>query len=297
MTGQVSVVIPTFNCGRFIALAVESALGQTVRPAEVIVIDDGSTDDTEAVVGGFGDKIKYIKQANAGVSAARNRGVAESSSEFIAFLDADDIWGPTKLEKQLKVIKSDAEIGLVHCGMREFDSETGETIKEHLDGMSGWVADRILLFERPVIIGYGGTILIRRRAHFDAGGFDPNLIVGEDMDYCYRIASLFKVGFVREILVDYRMHEKNSRLNIVGMERSLSFFYARVFDTGDTKILALRRRALGNFHTVLSGSYFHACNYWQFIKHAVIALIYKPTNVTRFLFFPFRKLARLGTRR
>ena len=92
-------------------------LRQTRAADEIIVVDDGSTDDTEAVVTGFGERVRYVRQENAGVCAARNRGVAESSGDVIAFLDADDIWHPEKLEKQLEKFAEDPEIGLVHCGM------------------------------------------------------------------------------------------------------------------------------------------------------------------------------------
>ncbi|MCV4871952.1 glycosyltransferase family 2 protein, partial [Escherichia coli] len=91
------VIIPTYNYGRFIAAAVESALGQTLGPAEVIVVDDGSADTTAEAVARFGGRVRYIRQENAGVCRARNRGVEESRGELIAFLDADDIWEPTKL--------------------------------------------------------------------------------------------------------------------------------------------------------------------------------------------------------
>ena len=124
----VSVVIPTHNFGHFVAEAIGSVLNQTVAIAEIIVVDDGSTDDTHEVVGRFGQKVRYIVQANAGVCAARNRGVSLSRGSHIAFLDADDTWEPTKIEKQLVKFSEDAEIGLVHCGLREFDDATGETI-------------------------------------------------------------------------------------------------------------------------------------------------------------------------
>ena len=124
----VSVVIPTHNFGHFVAEAIGSVLNQTVAIAEIIVVDDGSTDDKNEVVGRFGEKVRYIVQANAGVCAARNRGVSLSRGSHIAFLDADDTWEPTKIEKQLVKFSEDAEIGLVHCGLREFDDATGETI-------------------------------------------------------------------------------------------------------------------------------------------------------------------------
>src|SRR5689334_17614281 len=112
----VSVVIPTYNYGRFLAEAIESALSQTRPPGEIIVVDDGSTDDTASIVKGFDAHVKYIKQENAGVCAARNRGVNESTGELIAFLDADDRFEPTAIEKQAAIFESEPEVGLVYCG-------------------------------------------------------------------------------------------------------------------------------------------------------------------------------------
>src|SRR5689334_14706815 len=104
---NVSVVIPSFNYGRFIGEAIQSVLNQTIPVEEIIVVDDDSTDDTAIIISSFGKCVRYIKQMNAGVCAARNRGVAESSGEYIAFLDADDTWEPTKLEKQIELFSRD----------------------------------------------------------------------------------------------------------------------------------------------------------------------------------------------
>jgi glycosyltransferase involved in cell wall biosynthesis len=181
VVNRVSVVIPTYNYGRFIAEAIASVLNQTHAVEETIVIDDGSTDETEAVVRVFGDRVRYVRQDNAGVCAARNKGVVESSGEFIAFLDADDTWEPTKIGKQLAKFAEDEEIGLVHCSMREFDNETGETISFHLDGEEGWVADDLLLSERPAINGPGGAIMVSRNAFNDVGGFDERIAGDEQI--------------------------------------------------------------------------------------------------------------------
>src|SRR5689334_4764378 len=134
MPRSVSVVIPTYNYGRFIDEAIRSALAQTQPPMEIIVVDDGSTDDTKDVVATFGDKVKYVRQENAGVCAARNRGVAESSGDLIALLDADDVLEPTNLEKQSARFDEDERVGFVHCGVREFDSDTGNVIALKLVG-------------------------------------------------------------------------------------------------------------------------------------------------------------------
>ena len=288
----ISVIIPTFNCERFVAGAIESALGQSVRPDEVVVIDDGSTDDTAAVIREFGEKVRYIKQSNAGVSAARNRGVAESGGEFIAFLDADDTWEPTKLEKQLAIFESDAEIGLVHSGLREFESETGETVGFRVHGKEGWVADDLLLWEEPVVNGPGCSIVVRRSAFDTVNGFDPAIKVGEDWDLCYRIARKYKVGFVREPLVNYRLHSGGAHRNIENMELGMGRFYEKAFDTDDADVLALKSRAMSNYHRTLSGSYLYAGSYGRAIKHAAKAIMYRPSSIGYIAKTPLRLLSR-----
>src|SRR5688572_22302626 len=151
MPQTVSVVIPTYNYGRFIAVAIESILRQTRPPLEIIVVDDGSTDETASVVESFGDAVKYVRQENAGVCAARNRGAAESRGDVIAFLDSDDSWEPTALERQVPFFDQDENIGLVHCGMREFDSDTGRTIRTVVIGGEDDLALNLLLWEGPSV--------------------------------------------------------------------------------------------------------------------------------------------------
>ena len=291
MPKSVSVVIPTYNYGRFIGDAIRSVLEQTHPPAEIIVVNDGSTDETADVVGAFGDVVKYIRQDNAGVCAARNRGVSESTGELIAFLDADDTWEPTNLEKQLAIFECDEEIGLVHCGMREFDSETGQTTRLYVEGGEEGVADNLLLWEGPVIVGPGGAVTVSRKAFDRVGGFDTRMKVGEDWDFCYRVARLFKIGFVAEPLVNYRSHNAAAHHNVENMERGMLMFYEKAFATTDPEILKLRRRAYGNFHKVMAGSYLHSGRMRKFLAHTVKSLWMWPMNLGYFLRFPLRRFA------
>jgi len=291
MSKSVSVVIPTYNYGRFIAEAIRSVLEQTCMPSEIIVVDDGSTDETAAVVGAFGDTVRYIRQDHAGVCAARNRGVSESSGELIAFLDADDLWAPTNLEKQVEKFESDEDIGLVHCAMREFDGETGETTRFYMEGTEDGVADNMLLWEGPVIVGPGGGITVSRKAFDHVGGFDIRMKVGEDWDFCYRVARLFKIGFVPEPLVNYRNHSAAAHHNVENMERGMSMFYEKAFATNDPRILKLRRRAYGNFHRVMAASYLHSGRIGKFFSHAAKSIWMRPGNLEYFLRFPMRKFS------
>src|SRR5262245_15747118 len=113
---SVSVVIPTYNCGRLVTEAVDSVLGQTVPPAEVIVVDDGSQDDTAERLAAYAGRVRYLRQENQGVAAARNCGVAASGGEVVAFLDADDVWHPRKLEFQLAALDRHPGLGLLGTG-------------------------------------------------------------------------------------------------------------------------------------------------------------------------------------
>ena len=288
---SVSVIIPTYNYGRFIGEAIESVLAQSLLPAEVVVVDDGSADETESVVSLFTARgVRYIRQENAGVCAARNRGVAESTGELIAFLDADDTYEPTKLERQVAKFMEDPAVGLVHCGMREFDSETGETKRLHLDGGEEGVAENLLLWDGPVVVGPGGTIMVSRKAFEDVGGFDPQMKVGEDWDFCYRVARKYKVGFVAEPLVNYRNHGAAAHHNVENMERGMAMFYEKAFDTDDPSVLALKDRALGNYHKVMAGSYFQAGRLGKFGSHAIRSIAHRPANIGYFLRYPLRRM-------
>ena len=116
----VTVVIPTYNYGHFVEQAVESALSQRYPNIEVIVVDDGSQDDTKARLEKYRGRIQYIYQRNQGLSAARNTGILKARGEYIAFLDADDIWIPEKISEQIGMFKSVAQIGLVSCSIVNF---------------------------------------------------------------------------------------------------------------------------------------------------------------------------------
>lgn len=273
----VSVIIPTYNYGRFVADAVISAQSQTLKPIEIIVVDDGSTDGTEDVVRGLGEQVRYIKQHHAGVCSARNRGVIESRGKLLAFLDSDDTWEPTKLEKQAAKFACDYEIGLVHCGMREFASESNATIRTYLDGDEGWVAGAIALWERPVIIGPGGSIMVSRVVFDEVGGFDERLTNGEDWEFCLRVARKYKIGFVAEPLVNYRNHGTNATKNVRKMERSTLIAWKKAFAIDDPEIQKLKRRSYGNLHKVLAGSYLHSRQFYGFIRNLVKSLWYRPS--------------------
>lgn len=292
---SVSVVIPNYNYGIFLAQAIDSVLAQTYPNIEIIVIDDGSTDASEKVLDNYGDKIRWFKQTNGGVSRARNRGISESGGDFIAFLDADDIWLPEKIERQLKLFADDSEIGLVHCGFVDFDN--AGSLAEHLDGMEGWVAESLLSYRRSVILGGGSATVVKRKAIDESGGFDENMRIGEDWEFYYRIAKNYKVGFVPQVLLKYRIHPSNSFANnpssIERMEKDLLYALDKIMAANDTeRINKIKNLCYGRIHAVIAGSYFRRGAYSKFLRHTIKSLHYSPAEIARFAAFPLRRLRR-----
>ncbi|PRC90960.1 glycosyltransferase family 2 protein [Solimicrobium silvestre] len=205
-TCDVSVIIPAFNAAETISRAVGSVLIQDVDSLEIIIVDDGSTDDTFIAVTELMQLHSVIRllqmPKNGGVSAARNYGIREAKGKFLAFLDADDIWLAGKLKKQLVEIKRDPSITLVSCNSKLI-SESGEYLKEgHInrppvEGAEAWKTLLIYNFLPTP------TVLTHRHLVLELGGFDENLPVGEDLDLWIRLALRGKVIVLKEILINY----------------------------------------------------------------------------------------------
>ena len=286
----ISVIIPTYNYARFIREAIDSALAQTHAPLEVIVVDDGSTDDTAQVLAEYGSSIRAIRQQNQGVAAARNTGLAAARGEYVTFLDSDDVWKPLKLERQIARFDADPALGLVHCGAETFDGQ-GRTLTIHLGGAEGWVAADLLRLDREVIMS-GSNIMVPRRVAEEIGGFDVRLPPSEDWDFHYRVATRYRVGYVAEPLVRYRLHGSGGHMNIPRMENAMLLAFEKAFASPDRSTQSLRRESYGRLHCILAGCYFEARKPWPFVRHMIRSLRYDVRNLAYFAAYPLRVIAR-----
>jgi glycosyltransferase involved in cell wall biosynthesis len=207
---RVSVVIPTYNRAGLIRETLDSVLAQTHRDIEVLVVDDGSTDDTAAIIGAYGSLVRYLRQPNAGQAAARNNGTRAATGDFIAFVDDDDLWLPHKLERQLAALtaRSDAEpYAWVYCDAQVFDGVTGQPLHRFSQinpPHTGWVG--AMLLQRDFIAS--PTPLIRRDIFEHVGYFDESALLRrrEDWDMWLRIAAHVPIAYVPEALARYRLH-------------------------------------------------------------------------------------------
>ena len=211
----VSVIIPTYNRAVWLREALESVFSQTWRDFEVIVVDDGSTDSSEQVVGDCGDRVQYIRQENGGAANARNRGVAAARGEWIAFLDSDDLWLPHKLDRCMDRIRRDSQTVFVFHPMVEIDENGGVVRGRSKRPAEGRVLDR--LFAHCFV--HTPTVVVRRDVLDEAGGFDPALEVCEDYALWIRIASKHPFALVNEPLARRRLHK--DRLSKSVMHRNM----------------------------------------------------------------------------
>ena len=198
----VSVVIATYNMAKYLPLALRSALDQTYGNVEVLVVDDGSQDDTAAAIEPFLDdpRVRYLVQQNRGQAAAKNHGVREAKGEYIAFLDADDIWMTAKLQLQMPLFARNGNVGVVHSRLAYID--------EH--GQDLGVADNELFRGRvcgPLLIrnfiGFGTTV-VRRECFERLGTFKEHIRMGIDYDLWLRFSTQFEFDFVDRPLLQYR---------------------------------------------------------------------------------------------
>jgi glycosyltransferase involved in cell wall biosynthesis len=213
----VSAIIPTFNRAHFVSIAINSVLAQS-RPAdEIIVVDDGSTDNTAEVMADFGSRVRYVRQLNSGPSAARNHGMRVASSDYIAFLDSDDIWTTDRLERQVAAISQDARLDLVFGLEAKFSGEVhferseikDRDVLECLNSVDCVVPDPFALLLKENFIPTS-TVLFRRNCIADVGFMDESLKGTEDYDFWLRFALKgFRFGFVNAVLARRRLHEGN----------------------------------------------------------------------------------------
>jgi glycosyltransferase involved in cell wall biosynthesis len=217
---RVSAAIITHNRAHFLPGAIASVLGQTYRDLELIVVDDGSTDDTEEAIAPYRDRIRYVRRHHGGKAAARNAAVQLAEGELIAFCDSDDQWYPDRLERQLTAYADTPHAGMVHGHVDVID-ESGRTLRE-------WTSEQRALFsaahrEQPTYASYAfnccclsSTILVRREVFEHVGLYDLELPI-EDYDFYLRLVLEFDVLFLEgPPLARYRVHDEGTKAATLG---------------------------------------------------------------------------------
>jgi len=262
----VSVIVPAYNAAKFISRTLTSVLAQTHKDLEVIVVDDGSVDESASIVEEIGRsdaRVRLHRQANSGVSAARNAALALARGTYIAPVDADDLWHATKLEKQLAVFaKSPSTVGLVYCYSATIDENDDVIFPRRVyPTSSGHVYAQLIMAN---VVGNASTPLIRRSVLSEAGGYDSFLDGCEDLDLYLAVAERYEFGIVPEFLVGYRRSRDSISMNIPKMTRAISRLAQKINQRHPELPQRLLRWRDGNMylylarHSLISKNYFSA---------------------------------------
>ncbi|PSM46076.1 glycosyl transferase family A [Chroococcidiopsis sp. CCALA 051] len=273
---KVSVIIPAYNSIAYLPATLDSVLRQTFTDFEVLIVDDGSSDNTAAWGSQIQDRrIQFITQANQGTCAARNTGIALAQGEYIAFLDADDLWHPTKLAKQVRYLDEHPEVGLVYTWTALIDPEGRPTGRIFASRDRGDVWQQLV---QRNITESGSSFMMRRCCFETVGVFDTTLSHVGDWDMCLRIAARYKFGAIEEPLVYYRQYSNSMSKNWQRVEKCFYTVLDKAFQSKLPELQDLKDRCYGLVNLTLAWKCLQTQtkDYKQAIQFRTTAIAYSP---------------------
>ncbi|MBI2269192.1 MAG: glycosyltransferase family 2 protein [Bacteroidetes bacterium] len=273
----VSIVIPAYNAELFIKETIDSVLNQTYKNFECIVVDDGSKDSTSGIVKELtkSDKrIRLIKQANQGVSAARNAGATNSTGIYIAFLDADDIWVPEHLELLIQELQTH-KLEFVQSNYQTID-QNSKKLNYQSNAKGGNIFRHLLLGKYDHYSGISGT-MVTRTAFNKTGGFDINLSNVADWDFFLQYARPFQIGLVNKVTWLYRLHSNNMHSGIHLLEKDILYIFKKLSVNYSFPSFVFKLKCYSNMYWMLGGSYIKK-NKYKTIKYVALCILCYPPN-------------------
>lgn len=290
---MVSVIIPTYNCAYYVSKAINSVLNQTYKNYEIIIIDDGSVDNTKIIIEQYlmYPNVHYIYQKNKGLAAARNTGIRNSTGEYIALLDADDYWSSQKLEKQMEIFESNPDITLVHSNMYLLNENDDKNFKKYsmnlnYNGLSSNMLFKKLLFWEADILA--PTIVIKKIAFERIGYFDENLsyIGCEDREFCLRVTRVFKTFFLDEYLAYYMIRSNSMCRDEIKMQKARAYVIQKTVN--ETPHFKNKKRVkeiiYSKLHFRIALNYFKERELKEALKNFLISLKYDFFNLKTYIF-------------
>jgi len=288
LSAEISVVIPAYNAEKYLEETIRSVQCQTFRNFEIIVVDDGSTDRTAEIAEAGG--ARCIRQQNCGVSHARNRGVEEASGRYVAFLDADDLWAPAKLERQLAELARLPLAGACFTGMLRVNS-TADAVIDSVEARPSEDFCQDLLLHSCVVILSSSALVKRELLRQEP--FDPQFSQCADWDLLIRLSRRTMFAIVGDPLIRYRTTPTSMSRSIALLERD-TLGVLRKFFAADPplKYAALERHAYGNHWMILAGSYLHAFDLRNSLRCVFSGIHAYPRAIVRPIGLPVRWLKR-----
>ncbi len=246
----ISVVTPIYNGEKTIKETIKSILNQTFSDLELIVINDGSQDSTLKVISTIQDpRLKVLSYLNSGVSASRNRGLAQATGEFISFIDADDLWTTNKLETQLRVLQENPQAAVAYSWTDWID-ESGQIL-----GKGSYITQEGNVFAQMLLndfVASGSNCLIRRQALIEVGGFDESLAHGEDWDLWLRLAARYEFIAIPSPQILYRISSSSASSDVWKMEAGSLKIIEKAYAIAPESLQHLKKQSLGNRYKYLT---------------------------------------------
>ena len=256
---KVSIVVPTYNAEGTILETIRSVQQQTFSDFEIIIVNDGSTDQTLKVLTTVSDyRLKVFSYSNAGVSVARNRGMSHATGEFIAFLDPDDLWTPDKLELQLQALQQHPEAGVAYSRTYYMDEQGKFCHTDNAPLLEGNIYEELLA--QNFLASIGSNVLIRKEAIDSVGEFDPKLTHAEDWEFCIRLAAQWPYVAVQKPQVFYRQSLSSASSKVEIMEQGSLAVIEQAFQAAPPELQPLKNRSLSNLYQFLSQLYLTRVN-------------------------------------
>ena len=294
----VSIVIPAYNATRTLRATVQSALEQTFQDFEIVIVDDGSKDETFKLAQELANedsRIKALTQPNGGAAAARNAGIEAARGKYVALLDADDLWLADKLNRQVEFLEANQNVFAVQCGAL-FVNDAMQVLSVRQCTDTGNSFRESLLFEN--IPAFLSALIARRDKLIEVGMFDTKLEILEEWDMALKMSRFGKMRSIVEPLVLYRVHAGNRHSNVGIHIKPGQLILQRLFDdpTIPDDVLQNRRRIYGTFYRTLAGGYFNQKQYKQFVSWFIKSVTTDPHQIAYMLQLPLRILARRRSR-
>ena len=291
---KVSVIMPTFNRIKYLCEAIDSVLAQTYKDYEIIVVDDGSMDDTKEALKCYGDRIRYFYCNNRGVAGARNFGINQASGEYIAFLDDDDLWLNDKLARQIPVLDNDHMLAFVCADTYVIDAR-GRVIKAWRKGVHNQETFGSL-YESD--FAYTLTVVARKSCLNEVGPFDEMLTGSEDYDMWLRLAKKYKFKHIPLFLAKYRLHENNQSKDYDLRLKKHKIIAAKPAIAAGISLIQRQRRAAKDYY-MFGTHHYDARNFYKagiyylraVLNFPFIGYYYWPEETNNFKFtLPYRIL-------
>ncbi|MBS1759487.1 MAG: glycosyltransferase [Bacteroidetes bacterium] len=278
----VSVIIPVYNAEKYIEQTIRSVLNQTFQDFEIIVLNDGSTDSSLSLIKKISLKdprIVLIDKNNTGACSTKNYGVSIAKGQFIAFLDADDIWENTNLQKKIDLLIGTGK-KWVFSNLAYIDENGAQLsiLRHHLSVNN--LLDRLLLWRaEDVIPGPSSNIIVCRELFYEGIKFDENIFSTEDRDMCIQLAKRFLPAFIDEPLWKYRIHSENRSRSNPRLIKDVAYFIKKTKNQNYFSNNKVKRISLSNLNYMLAGICFQQHKFILTIIYFIKAVVYAPINI------------------